>query len=710
MTGGPSRAELIAAVAARVAKADRTEYAADLDAAADALHALLAALEPDDPIGPRTLATLGSVRRRQWALGRRPDGLAEAIGILRTAASAATADRALCLANLGNTLLTRGDAADLDEAIEAFTEAVTLTVVGTPTWAPYLVNLGAALTARARQRHTSADLDRGIAAIDAALAAAAAEDPRRPGYQVNLASALRTRFGRTYDPADIDRAITAARSAVAAQPSAPVLATLGGALLSRCETTGDVAELAEAIRYLADAMQATPERHVNKGRRMAGLAAALRLRAEITNDPTDLERAEALLLTAARTQPDGSFAVNLSAVLIRRAELTDDDALLDRAVMIAREADRTNLVTALHLRAARTGDLTVLDEAVAVAEAAVRESMPGSAERVGAVANLATVLQTRYLRTGHGADLQAAVDAARTGVDGTVRGDPELPGRLSNLGNVLRLRGVRSRSQSDLDGAVTTLASAVRLARFNRAGHLSNLGAAMLSRAEICDGDATQALPVLRQAVALIPSGSPHRPLYLSNLGNALVNAGDPSAAVPLHREALGLLPAGHPDRSVILGNLASALTATGDENVMPEVIRVTRELAEDSAASGLDRLLAAWRLADLEIRQARGETGAGADAMRTAVELADRVAWIGVTPLDRAYTLARFSTVAMDAAATLVHQDPAAAIAVLESGRAVGWREQLDQRRFDAITSRAPALADRLRAVGVALDRPLAV
>jgi hypothetical protein len=133
------------------------------------------------------------------------------------------------------------------------------------------------------------------------------------------------------------------------------------------------------------------------------------------------------------------------------------------------------------------------------------------------------------------------------------------------------------------------------------------------------------------------------------------------------------------------------------------------REVAEDGTANGQDRLLAAWRLADLEVRVGDGDADLAAPAMRTALDLAERAAWIGITPVDRAYTLTRFSSLALDAAASLAGRDPAAAVAALETGRGVGWREQLQRRRFDALADRAPALADRLRAVGVALDRPLA-
>jgi hypothetical protein len=138
--------------------------------------------------------------------------------------------------------------------------------------------------------------------------------------------------------------------------------------------------------------------------------------------------------------------------------------------------------------------------------------------------------------------------------------------------------------------------------------------------------------------------GSPNRARYLSNLGNALASAGDPHAALQKQQETLALLPKGHPDRPVVLGNLAVALDATNDESLRPDAIAVTREVADDPTANSQDRLLAAWRLADLEVQAGGGDASEGATAMRAAVELAERAAWLGAPSTDRAYTLSRFS------------------------------------------------------------------
>jgi tetratricopeptide (TPR) repeat protein len=705
----PSRADLVAAVKATTAVADAGGSAADLEAAALALVALLDVLDRSDSLRSRTTATLGSIRRRQWELGIHPDGLDEAIRLARTAAEAASVDpdRSLALANLGNALLTRGDPAELQEAVEAFTQALELSGHDDVTLAAYRMNLGVALTARSRATFSADDLDRGIILLRDALTAARPDDPRRPAYLVNLADALRTRFARAYEQADIEEAVDSARQAAAAQPQPAFLAVLGDVLLSRAGSSGQDDHLDEALRYLAAALNATPERHARRAKRLAGLAAGLRQRAELARDSDDLERAEALLLTAIRLRPERAFLVNLSSVLIRRAELTGNDVLLERAIDIARGADATNLATALHLRAARTGRPDCLEEALSIALRVVAETPPATPAGA-ALSNLAAIRLTRYLRSSRGGDLDDAVAVARAGVEATPEADPELAGRLSNLGNVLRLRGVRIRSARDLDEAVDVLARAARSARTDRAAHLSNLGAALQSRAEIAGGDPSQAPPVLQAAVDLTPPGSPYRARYLSNLGNALSSAGDPGAAVRQQREALSLLPGGHPDRAVVLGNLAAALEATNDPATRPEAISVTSQVAGDPTANSQDRLLAAWRLADLQIKAADGDVGEGAPAMRTAVELAQRAAWLGVTSADRAYTLTRFSTLALDAAAAIAGRDADGALAALEAGRGVGWQEMLGQRRLDALTARDPELGGRLRAVGLSLDRPV--
>jgi hypothetical protein len=428
----------------------------------------------------------------------------------------------------------------------------------------------------------------------------------------------------------------------------------------------------------------------------------------------------------------GRIVANLAITLMRWDEAQADEGRLRRAVVLARTAvaaasprgaDRPvrlrNLAVALSMLATRVGDGTLLDEAIAVARTAV-ESASGGAD---GAAVLGPLLQARYMRENTGTDLEAAVDATRAAADATRVDHPERAARLSNLGNALRFRGVWSRRLADLDEAVEVLREAVKCGRragADAAGRLSNLGAALQSRAEVTR-DPTgldEAVDVLRKAAEL---GSPttSHPLYLSNLANAIVlrsELGDGSTAadeaVGLQREALATLPDRHPYRARVLANLANALSAAylagGGPDALQGAMEAAGEVSADHAANTQDRMVAAWRLGDLSVRASNGDAAAAFPAMRLAIELAERAAWIGLPPPDRDHALARFTSLASDAGASAVAAgDASAALAMLEAGRSVRWRDRLQARQFDDLRDEFPALASRLRAAGGELGWP---
>ncbi|WP_333735700.1 hypothetical protein [Streptomyces sp. IBSBF 2806] len=721
-------------VTVTLACADLTESEADLQAADRAVRDLLDLIPADDRLRPRGLAVLGSVARRLWGAGVRPQGLDEAVTLLREAVDAAVAphpDRALCLANLGNTLLETGDDDAAREAGAVFAEALSLTEPDRVEYVPYLTNLGTALTRIGRHRPEREYLDRAIEVLHEASRRAG--PPHRAQVLASLADALHTRFGHCFQRNDLTAAVTAATEAMALKdPRTSFLAALhvllGQVLADLYLLDGAPALLAEAIRRLHQALRLTPPELATRPRRLGVLAGALRLRGEANRDADDLRRAEALLVEGVR-HPSVSSAerrkllVNVTATLIRRSALTGERAPLDNALSIAREiGEYGNLSMALHLKADRDPDLSLLDEAVDAAQQAVSGHAPGVPGHEAALAQLAVVLQSRYQRTGRATDLDAAVDAAEKAVRATHEGDPRMPDHLSNLGITQRLRAIRTRRPDDLDAAVGTLRAAAGRAHRDKARHLSNLGAALLSRAEIPPVDVTavdEAVDVLRIAVDEADAQDPHRPEYWSNLANALVTRAehtvppqDPAEAIALHRRALDTLLQDHAARPVISANLAAALgasySATGERALLEEAIRHVAALASNPVIRTQDQLVARWRLADLRVRGADGSASAGLADMRAALTLAERAAWIGLAPLDRDYALTRFATLPMDAAASEIDAHrPEEAVAALEAGRSVGWRDRLRMRHLDALAAGHPELAERLRSVGRALDEP---
>lgn len=766
--------------------ADQTQSVEDLADATASLRQLLEVLPFGDPRRLRTSATLGTSLRQLHVAGGDLQHLDQAIEVLRQAVAdtlpgavfGAHPLRPVCLANLGNALLSRGRLPDLLLAHERFNEVVQLAGPAHPGRATLTANLGATLAALARLRPQTDDLDLAITALTDAVDLAPADDPHRPAYLANLADALRTRVERTWDPADLDLAVTTARRSLAEhlaqspsqQQTAPLqstlLAILGGVLETAAEVAWDGATLDEAVEVLDQALSVTAACNAKRPQRMVHLANALRSRAErrpaadAAATKADLERAQELLdaaiaaaVSAGDIRVQGKALANLSAVHNRLAEFTGDSDRLDQAVATARAAldlvhgsdgdgDRpgrlVNLAVSLCAHHRQTGDPAALDEAVQAAEDAAEAAiggLPGTAAvRADALTDLSIILTSRYLNEDRDHDLDAAVDAARAAVALTAGAAPQLAARWANLGNVLRLRGVRSRRTTDLDEAVATLRLAAEQAvqgaardgpdpAAGAAGHLSNLGAALQSRAELLrtDEGLDEAVAVLGQALDLAGRGA-WLPLYLSNFGNALLLRAqyrdDPhgvAEAVDVQDRAVAAAPAGHPDRSAILANRANALavlySATGNPADLATALKAVAASAEDPGARRQERIVAFWRLADLKVRApdvgSPPDIAAGLPAMLAAVSLAEEVAWVGLAPVDRTTTLIRLASLPMDAAATAIDAgDVAGALASVESGRSVGWGRHSQRRRLDTLDVLHPELAERLRAVGIALDR----
>jgi tetratricopeptide (TPR) repeat protein len=686
---------------------------------------------------PVCLANLGNallMRGRPSDLALARDCFTEALQL----AGLAHPGRAALTASLGATFAALArvhpQTDDLDRAVTALTEAVDLAPAGDPHYPAYLANLADALRTRFQRTWNPADLDRAVAASRRSLAEHLTQSLALP--QV---SPLR----------------------------GTLLAILGGVLRTAAEVGHGGATFHESIQVLDQALCATPARSMQRPHRLIHLANALRSRAALcpaaqaAASRADLERAERLLDEAIAAAGSGSGShvpgralTNLSAVHTGLAALTGDPDRFHRAVSTARAAlghldglvsarrnsdegdgdgDRpgrlVNLAVALHGLHRQTGDRAALDEAVQAAGEAADAAiagMPGTAAlRADALTDLSIILSSRYLSEDRDDDLNAAVDTARAAVDLTAEAASQLPARRANLGNALRLRGLRLRRSTDLDDAVATLRLAAQRPGLaaEAAGHLSNLGAALQSRAEALrtDDGLDEAVSVLGRAVDLVGPG-PGLPTYLSNLGNALLlraryrqDVPGVTEAVEVQERASQAAPPGHPDRSVILANRANALAAryatTGSSADLVTALEAIALTSHDPGARLQDRIVASWQLADLTIKAVGApeapDVAAGLPAMLEAVTLAQEVAWTGLAPADRTTALIRLANLPMDAAATAIAaHDITTAIAAVEAGRAVGWARDLQRRRLDTLDVRHPELAERLRAVGVALNR----
>ena len=213
-----------------------------------------------------------------------------------------------------------------------------------------------------------------------------------------------------------------------------MLSSLGIALTTRFERTGNRADLDAAIAACQQAVAASPADDPDRAGRLSNLGAALRTRFERTGDRADLDAAIAAGQQAAAASP---------------------------ADHPGRAATLSNLSLALRTRFERTGDRADLDAAIAAGQQAVADSPADHPGRAATLSNLSLALRTRFERTGDRADLDAAIDACQQAVAASPADHPARVGYLSNLGAALQTRFERTGDRADLDAAIAADQQAV---------------------------------------------------------------------------------------------------------------------------------------------------------------------------------------------------------------------------------------------------------
>ncbi|MFI8192084.1 CHAT domain-containing protein [Streptomyces sp. NPDC085946] len=262
-----------------------------------------------------------------------PGDLDAAIDALRAVVRAlppGTVWRPVALNNLALALLARAshslDGTDLEAAIEAQRTAVREAGPGHHARPVLLSALGGFLQARAAYRGTVTDLDEAIDVLAAAAEAGGPGHPQRHLIHPNWCQALLLRAEATGSAADLEAAVAVAREGVAATPAGNprrpwALGRLGGALLrahlhrvredvpgARPGPAGDLDEAIAVLREACghggpartDATGRTDRSHPGYGAELApvvmDLVTALRARHRRDGDPAD--RAEAFTLAA----------------------------------------------------------------------------------------------------------------------------------------------------------------------------------------------------------------------------------------------------------------------------------------------------------------------------------------------------------------------------------------------------------------------------
>ncbi|WP_424860562.1 CHAT domain-containing protein [Streptomyces sp. MMS24-I29] len=426
--------------------------------------------------------------------------------------------------------------------------------------------LGARLLDRYLRSYDPEDLHEAVGIARDALAQTAPGSPRPPyGLDVLKRALLLLRQREGATPEECDEVVELCRRALPGDPE-PATAghDLGMALVLRAQYTGRTEDLDEAVAVLTEALRAATHPGRSAALRNA-LGNALRARSVATGARADLDAALGLIGPAAASTepPDGSRPPLLASAMALYTRYTRDP-----------EANGPDLAEALR----RLRQAEVL-------------APPGHPDRPTTLDDLGLVLTAGYQRSGDPGELNEAVRAHREAVALTSEGHRMLGMRLLNLGAALGLRHQLTEDGEDLLEAQECRRRAAALpglGRAHRAALLSSTGIGLvigLERAADPVGGLDEAVPLLREALALTPEGDPRLPRRRHNLAIALMarfartpRTGDAREARELADAVIAALPANSPE-------LAGALTVAAGARLLTPRILVSSALRDEVVA-----------------------------------------------------------------------------------------------------------------------------
>lgn len=517
--------------------------------------------------------------------------------------------------------------------------------------------------------------------------------PRDPSIQMVLAAELclahRLRFEHTRDIADLDAAVACGRDAERGGAGPHFVINLVAALTLRSEITGNLRDLREALRLGEAGLAELPPDDPAYALMLTNHGIAVRVRAELTSDPSQLDEAIARHERIRDTQqgdPRTATVLSLGSLLRVRFDHRGEPADLTRAIEHYREA--------------------------------VALTRPGGPYYAETRNDLGVALRERFETFRDAADIAEAVAVLRQ-----AGGDRPVGEQLLNLGAALDARGEFLNDPASRDEAVDvyrTALATIEPRHTARASLQLNLAQALLGRPSATDDDVAEAVRLGEEAVRA--SRHPN-PLHLSVLAVALRRRADVvaarertlgnrarvavlrSRALHLARQAVELSPPDSPGLARLL-ELDAELTLETSPADHRHAADALERAARSSAAPAPVRMAAARNWANVSM--ATDDLPAARQATETAVGLLTLIAWPGVARPDRERELIAARPAGPDAGAVaLAAADPAAALTLLEQGRALLWSRLLDQRTpLDGVRSAAPGHATRLTEIRRHLDR----
>ncbi|MBT2513074.1 CHAT domain-containing protein [Arthrobacter sp. ISL-30] len=575
--------------------------------------------------------------------------LVEAVGLLRRAVGAATADRVQ--ERTGQLGLALGRLYDQTYDLGALRESVALLETRTGPFVPDECEYGyaCALQKLAAETEDLEVLDRAIGRLRSLSLHLDTDQPLRARALSALSTALQDRYEYASDEEALVLAVERAREAVEITPpdsprQGPHLSHLGLALRMTFESTGSIDALDEAISVSHAAVDAIEDEVPSKDIEMSMLALALRFRYEALGDLEALE---------------DSFVWQRRAI---------DHLPVGHGRLAPHQS---NLALALWTRAERTGDMATVDEAIQVAKKAVASTSLESSDRQLYANNLGLALMTAARVRTESNELDEAIRIFEGIISSTTTDRALVHEAASNLAVALRQRG---RDTQDLREALVAAEAADQAAP---EGHVARVRYRTLAG-------------ILHRETAA------HEP----DPGAGL------AASVTALRNAVAAAGMENPDRATAQFELATSLLAGPDTPaVQAEALRLVTEASAMATAAPRTTIDAARTAARLLAQEGRLEEAV--EFYEQAIHGLSRVAPQTADLVDRGNQLESFLGIASEAASAAVELgDPVRALRLLERGRTLLFGALLDDvSLFAELKLKHPELADEFQGLRRLID-----
>ncbi|KAG8898624.1 hypothetical protein FRB99_007252, partial [Tulasnella sp. 403] len=327
-------------------------------------------------------------------------------------------------------------------------------------------------------------LDQLVDGFQAGLALIPQSSARRHGQLFTMGRLLKRRHDMNGGREDLDRAIEVYRETLELwprdkDPPLELINNFNEAIRIRFETEGDLSGVERAIHHLGRLLQVflMDSAHPLRPRVLATLGMALVTRCERTGSVADVEGAirhleNALVLHANDRQDCPVILNNLALALKTRykmlgrvSDLDDAIHLYQRALLLRKDHPETlsNLANALSNRYKRTRDATDLGQAIRLLEKGISLIEHNDPVRAKYLSNLAVMLFDRYHESNTVIDLNKAVETHERVLSLRPGNHPLRPISLNNLCTTLIVRFILSRNESDRQTSLDYLTESLSL-------------------------------------------------------------------------------------------------------------------------------------------------------------------------------------------------------------------------------------------------------